>query len=90
MAGSLGRVPSEGELIQSFRNKGVKVTVAQAKRILDAVTDHVKGKSGGGGRRSADADKPVSKPSAPRAEVATRRTERTYGGPKHTSSYGRR
>lgn len=40
MAGALGRVPSEGELIASFAKKGDDLSVSTAREILKAVQKH--------------------------------------------------
>lgn len=59
MAGALGRVPSEGELIQSFHSKGTEINVETAREIMEAVRQHRKAQEesgsapkGRGGKKS--------------------------------------
>lgn len=46
MAGALGKIPTEGDLISSFHRKGTEVDVETARQIIKAVQAHWKEKKG--------------------------------------------
>ena len=84
MAGALGCVPTEGQLIESFGKKGVTVSVETARSLIHDVTEYRNSKSSGGGRsRSTSQEEPRrEKPVEQKPEVSYRST------PKHSANYG--
>ena len=98
MAGALGRVPSEGDLIASFDKKGVKINMEVARQIITEVRKFRKEKESGGTTRtrtkaSASAKVETVEPEV-RVKPPAREEVRAYNvpqpAPKRTTSYGPR
>ena len=75
MAGSLGRIPGPGELVDRFKEKQVKVSMEQAGKLVKAVQEHQE-------HQERQKSKPQPKSSvAPSTPVHTEptKTTRSYG-----------
>lgn len=101
MAGALGAVPTEGELVDRFAKKDTTITVTTAARLVSDVRASWAARAAGGepqkaprasrrksGETQAEPQAPIEQ--KPESKPAVAPTERSYAPPPKTSTnYGR-